>query len=405
MHAFETARHVVRTLRSNGHEALLAGGCVRDRLLGFEPKDYDVATSAGPETVMALFPRNHPVGVRFGVVIVLVDAQAIEVATFRSDGDYRDGRHPESVRFSSPEEDAARRDFTINALFLDPDTDEVIDHVGGRADLEARRLRTVGDAAERFAEDHLRMLRAVRFAARFALEVDPAIPAAARARAAAIREVARERITEELTRIASGPHPDRALALLDAFGLREQVVPAVDAGPARRALLAALPGPRSPALGLAGWVYGLSADARGATLDSLRLSRKLREQIDSRVEIAAGAARWGAMDLAARKRLARSEGFDEAMVLAAAAAGDDVGAREAVARARRESAGWNPPDLAPVLPLDGDQLVGLGVVRGPAVGRCLRELEDEMLRGAVVSASDARRWAAAWIEQRAEEEG
>src|SRR5215469_4932074 len=159
------ARAVAARLRSEGHIAYFAGGCVRDLVRGLTPKDYDIATDARPENVQTLFPRTYAVGAHFGVIIVLEDSFQFEVATFRSDEAYIDGRHPSAVHFSSPEEDARRRDFTINGMFFDPVSDKVIDLVGGQADIGAKLIRAIGDPAKRFAEDRLRMLRAVRFAA------------------------------------------------------------------------------------------------------------------------------------------------------------------------------------------------------------------------------------------------
>lgn len=215
------AIEVVARLRGAGFEALWAGGCVRDLILGREPSDFDVATDATPERVMALFRRTVPVGVSFGVVRVLgpEDAGEVEVATFRSDGAYVDGRRPETVRFGSPREDAARRDFTINGMFLDPDSNEVIDFVGGRADLRDRILRAIGDPAERFAEDKLRLLRAVRFAARFDLAIEPATRAALVAMADQIHVVAAERIADELRKMLAHPSRARALTLALEVGL------------------------------------------------------------------------------------------------------------------------------------------------------------------------------------------
>src|SRR6059058_1764803 len=155
----EAARKIVERLRGEGHVAYFAGGCVRDIVRRVTPKDYDVATSATPELVQKLFPRTHAVGAHFGVIVVLENDFQFEVATFRSDGSYLDGRHPVEVRFATAEEDAARRDFTINGMFFDPEKDEVIDYVGGRVDLDRRLVRAIGDPAQRFAEDRLRMLR------------------------------------------------------------------------------------------------------------------------------------------------------------------------------------------------------------------------------------------------------
>jgi poly(A) polymerase len=249
---------VIRTLREHGHEAYLVGGCVRDLLLGREPADYDIATDATPNEVMRIFPETYAVGAQFGVVLVPVKEteeetdrnvrptqaltpeeetpvqfakhHAIEVATFRSDGLYSDGRHPDAVRFSkTAEEDVQRRDFTINGLLLDPlSNDNVIDYVGGRADLEAGIIRTIGDAARRFAEDKLRMLRAVRFAARFEYTIDPATFEAVERLAPNIHQVSRERIREELTKMLTEGHAKRAFELLDQSGLLHEVLPEIE---------------------------------------------------------------------------------------------------------------------------------------------------------------------------------
>jgi poly(A) polymerase len=225
----EFATQVVRQLRDAGFTALWAGGCVRDLLLGRSPSDYDVATSATPEQVMKLFRnRTIPVGAAFGVVRVrspLHDGDEVEVATFRSDGAYLDGRRPESVVFSSPELDAARRDFTINGMFLDPLTDELIDFVGGQADLKAGILRAIGDAEARFGEDKLRLIRAVRFAARFGLEIEPATRAALVAMAGQINVVSVERIAQELRKILTHPSRVDALNLALETGLLAAVLP------------------------------------------------------------------------------------------------------------------------------------------------------------------------------------
>src|SRR6184192_2632636 len=170
----EAARKVVARLREDGHIAYFAGGCVRDMVRGLAPKDYDIATDARPEVVQKIFPRTYAVGAHFGVIVVLENGFQFEVATFRSDGAYLDGRHPVEVHFATAKEDAARRDFTINGMFFDPEKDEVIDFVGGRADLEARLIRAIGDPAQRFAEDRLRMLRAIRFATVLGFDIDSA---------------------------------------------------------------------------------------------------------------------------------------------------------------------------------------------------------------------------------------
>lgn len=225
----QTAKNIVRRLREAGFEALYAGGCVRDKLLGLEPKDYDIATSARPAQVQALFGRTYAVGAHFGVVIVLEDGQEFQIATFRSDGKYLDGRHPESVHFSTPEEDALRRDFTVNGLFYDPLEEKLIDYVGGQEDLRNRTLRAIGDPSQRFREDHLRLLRAIRFAATYDFRIDSATWEAIVANAASIRSVSAERIREELTRIFTAPTRLAGFDLLDRSGLLAIVLPEVDA--------------------------------------------------------------------------------------------------------------------------------------------------------------------------------
>lgn len=223
----QAATHVIRKLRENGHQALLAGGCVRDYLLGKEPKDYDVATSATPQQVIALFPGALTVGAHFGVVIVKRDGHQIEVATFRTDGSYKDGRRPESVTFATAEEDAQRRDFTVNGLFRDPVEDRIIDYVGGQKDIQAKVLRAIGDPTQRFAEDRLRLLRAVRFATVLGFEIEPTTWQAVREHADAITSVSAERIRDELIKIFLHPNRLRGFDLLMDSGLMERVLPEI----------------------------------------------------------------------------------------------------------------------------------------------------------------------------------
>jgi poly(A) polymerase len=223
------ARSIVERLRAKGFEALYAGGCVRDRLLGLTPHDYDVATNARPEQVEALFPRTVPVGVQFGVIIVLEEGAEIQVATFRGDGTYHDGRHPESVRYTDAEGDSRRRDFTVNGLFLDPIEERILDFVEGRRDLESRLLRAIGNPSERFAEDKLRLLRAVRFATTLGFEIDPDTWREILVWSPEIHAVSAERIREELVKILLSPNRLRGFDLLDESGLLRQVLPEMEA--------------------------------------------------------------------------------------------------------------------------------------------------------------------------------
>ncbi len=221
------AIQIIQKLRQSGHEALLAGGCVRDYLLGREPKDYDVATSATPQQVITLFPGALTVGAHFGVVIVRQGDEHVEVATFRTDGSYKDGRHPESVTFSTAEEDAQRRDFTVNGLFRDPIAGSIIDYVGGQADLEKRVLRAIGDPSKRFDEDKLRLLRAVRFATTLGFEIEPETWRAVCEHAASIQSVSAERIRDELIKIFLHANRVRGFDLLMDSGLMAQVLPEI----------------------------------------------------------------------------------------------------------------------------------------------------------------------------------
>jgi poly(A) polymerase len=240
--AKQHAAEIVRALRERGHQAYFAGGCVRDLLLGREPADYDVSTDATPQQVMQIFPQTFAVGEQFGVVLVPLaetsgatgalarHGAAIEVATFRSDVGYSDGRHPDEVRFSKdPREDVERRDFTINGMMLDPATNEVLDFVGGRDDLKAGIVRAIGDPERRFAEDKLRMMRAVRFAARFDYKIDPATMEAIQKLAPQIRQVSCERVREELTKMLTEGRARRAFELLDTTGLLPEVLPEIAA--------------------------------------------------------------------------------------------------------------------------------------------------------------------------------
>jgi poly(A) polymerase len=250
--AKQHAAEIVRILRERGHQAYFAGGCVRDLLLSREPADYDVATDATPQQVMQIFPLTYAVGEQFGVVLVPQSSaatdvpstgqalarqgersehdQAVEVATFRSDVGYSDGRHPDEVRFTKdPREDVQRRDFTINGMMLDPATKELLDFVGGQDDLKAGIIRAIGDPERRFAEDKLRMLRAVRFATRFDYQIEPATMAAIQKLAPKIHQVSAERVREELTRMLTEGQARRAFELLDQSGLLPEVLPEIAA--------------------------------------------------------------------------------------------------------------------------------------------------------------------------------
>ena len=227
--AEEVAYGIVGRLRRDGHESYTVGGAVRDRLLRRTPHEVDVATAATPAQVAEIFPRTVSVGAAFGVVVVVQDDAQVEVATFREDGDYGDGRHPDSVRFADAGEDAARRDFTVNGLFYDPEAEAIVDFVGGLEDLRRGVIRAIGAAGARFQEDYLRMLRAVRFTAALDFTLDPATMAAIREHAQGIDRVSPERIFTEFTKMLVGPNPDRAFELLDESGLLACTLPELTA--------------------------------------------------------------------------------------------------------------------------------------------------------------------------------
>jgi poly(A) polymerase len=280
----EFATEVVSKLQREGHQALFAGGCVRDELLGLTPADFDVATSARPEEVQAHFRRTHTFGASFGVVEVLGPKDEygewlkVQVATFRSDGTYTDGRRPDSVVFSSPEEDAARRDFTINGLFRDPISGKLWDFVGGEADLKAGVLRAIGNAEERFTEDKLRILRAVRMAARFELEIEPYTLAAMKRMADQIRVVSAERIAEELRKILKHSNREQGVWLLQTLGLHTIIIPESAGVESQRYRF--LPRDASFELAFTLMLFLMNHRSVTALCQRLRLSNNERERIE-----------------------------------------------------------------------------------------------------------------------------
>lgn len=393
----EFAADVVTRLQAAGHRALWAGGCVRDELLGLLPADYDVATDAVPEQVKAIFRRCHGFGASFGVVEVLgprgPDGQwlSVEVATFRSDGSYSDGRRPDSVTFSSPEEDAQRRDFTINGMFFDPIAGQVIDYVGGRADLAAKRLRAIGDPAARFTEDKLRILRAVRLAARFELDIDPATLAAARSMAAQIQAVSAERIAEELRKTLTNRHRARGFRLLREFDLVAPILTELDTGSEwDRVLrvLTAFPPVASFPLTFAAVVQALSAEVVSDVCRRLRLANV---EID---RIAWLTANRGSLRDAPTLRPSRLKpilahpGSEELVALHrvnAIADGASTDAVEFCERVLRESA---PEELNPPPLVTGDDLRAQGLTPGPEFKRLLDAIRAAQLDGLIQTKPD-----------------
>ncbi|HAW94828.1 MAG TPA: metal-dependent phosphohydrolase [Phycisphaerales bacterium] len=384
----ENASDVARHLQQNGHVAYFAGGCVRDRLLGLEPLDYDIATDATPDRVKALFPHSMSVGESFGVMLVRRGGHTLEVATFRSDGRYVDGRHPESVRFGTEVEDAARRDFTINAMFEDPLSGRVIDHFNGRSDLESRILRAVGVPSERLTEDRLRVLRAIRFAARFTLEIEAATASALQADPA-LRGVSRERVGGELRRMLAHPTRTRAVELLESFSLDSPVLgPSGDPGAPRPALAGLSPVMRDPIDGLAAWLLDRAAPPGRAMIRQLRegllLSNKEERRLDAILSLVHRVEDdWDQAEIAVRKRLAAREEFPTVLEL--------IEARnvETGVRIRTDFTALEASGLAPTPLLSGEDLIAAGLVPGPLFKEILDRTYDAQLEGILGTPEEA----------------
>ncbi len=379
----DLALWVIRRLRRAGHEALLAGGCVRDVLLGLRPADYDVATSATPQQVRRLFDRVLMVGAQFGVAAVLRRGRTIEVATFRSDVSYSDGRRPDKVVFSSAREDALRRDLTINGMFLDPIAEEVIDYVGGRADLERGIVRAIGRANERFAEDYLRMLRAVRFAARLEFRIAPATARAIRAHAPKIGCISGERVREELTKVFAGPHGAEAMAIAHRLALAPEIFGAdiTEAAPWTAAMdrLGRVARHRDVPLSLAAIFAEAPAGRVRALTRRWGASNDLRNMLlwlNQKFPLWPSAATCPLPDF---KRLMAHAGWDRLRKLWRAEelrlTGRDTAARRVAQRAGRV----DPGQVAPASWITGSDLQRMGLTEGPHLGRVLKALYELQL--------------------------
>ena len=432
---------IVQTLRQHGFQAYLVGGCVRDLLLGREPKDYDVATKATPEQVMAIFSETYAVGAQFGVVLVPVPEQpelgngelissksrTVEVATFRSDLGYSDGRHPDEVHFSAdPREDVARRDFTINGMMLDPVSGEVLDFVGGRKDLDAKIIRAIGDPERRFQEDKLRMLRAVRFAARFGYTIEPATFSAIEKLAHEIHVVSRERVRDELTRMLTEGQAGRAFLLLDESGLLEQVLPEISAmkGVAQPPqfhpegdvfvhtllLLENLPQPCPATLAWGALLHdvGKPPTFRVAP-DRIRfdghvdvgvkmaeeICRRLRfsgedtEQIFALIDNHMRFGHATRMKESTLKKFLRMPRFDEHLALHRADCLASHGDLATYEFAREKLAAIPPEKMRPSVLVNGDDLIAAGYPPGPRFREILTAVEDAQLEGRLPSREDA----------------
>ncbi len=444
MRVRDAAVEVVKTLRNHEHQAYLVGGCVRDLLLHREPGDYDVATDAVPTEVMKLFPRTWAVGAQFGVVLVPLPEEdgceppeealgshhhgCIEVATFRSDGIYTDGRHPDAVRFSKdPREDVQRRDFTINGMLLDPlDQDEVLDYVGGRADLQSKLIRAIGEPLRRFSEDKLRMLRAVRFAARFEYTIEPTTMQAIRELAPEIRVVSRERVRDELTRMLTEGHARRAFELLEASGLLNQVLPDVarmkgveqppqfhpegDVWIHTLLLLEKLPANCSPTLAWGALLHdvGKPPTFRVAP-DRIRfdrhvdvgvrmteqLGRELRFSNDELAQVSALVANHMKFSEVTRmrestlKRFIRQPRFEEHMALHKMDCLSSHGNLDLYEFVKEKMEQTPVAEIRPAPLITGDELISAGYKPGPRFKEILSAVEDGQLEGRLRSKEEA----------------
>lgn len=425
----QLALDIVRTLRAAGHTALFAGGCVRDMLRGEPPHDYDVVTDARPEQVRKLFPKTFEVGAQFGVVLVLREDVTFEVATFRSDDAYEDGRRPVSVTFSTPEADARRRDFTMNGLFYDPAADRVLDYVGGRADIERRVVRCIGDAPARFTEDKLRMLRAVRFASNFGYNIEPETSRAIRKMAPEMAVVSAERIRDELVKIFTRPGAGRGLRLLDENWLLAVVLPEVAAmkgceqppqfhpeGDVFTHTCLMMDGLRQPSvtLALAALLHDIGkpptferapdrirfnehdavgARMAGTILRRLRFSNDEVSQIVACVENHMMFRHATEMRKAKLKRLLARPTFEEELELHrldCVSSHGNLSNFEFLKKAREDI----PPAAAAPAPLiTGDDLLAMGMAAGPAMGALLREARELQLEEKLRTPDEAQAWA------------
>ncbi len=426
----ELANSICETLRRNGHQALLVGGCVRDLLLGRQPADYDVATDASPERVIELFPESVPVGAQFGVVLIPRENWKVEVATFRSDVGYSDGRHPDSVVYTrTAQEDVQRRDFTVNGLLMRHDTEEVLDYVGGQADLKAGIIRAIGDPALRFAEDKLRMMRAVRFAARFGFHIETATFEAIRSRAQEIRHVSAERLREELTKLLTEGAARRGFELLDEAGLLQQVLPEIaamkgveqppqfhpegDVWIHTRMMIEMLPAGASPTLA---WGILLHDVGKPPTFKSaaetgdrirfdghvgvgvkmaeeicrrLRFSNEDTEQILALVENHMRFADAAQMRTSTLKRFARLRRFEEHLELHRIDCVSSNGRLEAYDYVRKFFLETPPEQVRPQRLLTGEDLKTMGYQPGPAFTEILQAIEDGQLEGQLKTREEA----------------
>ena len=401
--AWHVALDIIEQLRAQGHVALLAGGCVRDMLLKRTPKDYDVATDARPTRVREIFPHALQVGAKFGVILVRKDRHEVEVATFRSDGCYSDGRHPDQVTFGTAEEDARRRDFTMNGLFFDPKEDRVIDYVDGRADLTAGIIRTIGDPAERFIEDHLRMARAVRFAARLGFTIEPRTLEAIQRLGRHLLSISPERVWQELEQVVTAPTRAAGWTWLIRTGLHDHLVGGWTctkrAADDIRRRLEHLPNQAVEApLALAGIWCDESPEEVVRLCRALRLSNRQAAAVVWLVRSLPDVRLGPALQLADLKMLMADDSWPQLLELlrvdqlargSSAQVFDDLKQRALQIRKDQIS----PPPW-----VTGDDLHALGLEPGPRFGRILQAAYRAQLSEEIVTRDEALRYVREWID-------
>lgn len=385
----DSAIAIVQELRSRGHEAYLVGGCVRDMVMGIEPADYDIATSAHPEQIIRIFPRTETVGAQFGVVLVIYHGYPFEVATFRSDVAYVDGRRPTGVVFTDAKQDVLRRDFTINGLLFDPIEKRVIDYVNGRADIEAKVIRAIGDPRARFEEDKLRILRAVRFGARLGYTIEPATWQAVREISAKIHQVSSERIRDEISRILTEGQAARGFRMLEDAGLRAQMFPELEWTEHLDRCLEMIPAGSAPDFAMGVLLHETRVDRAEEIVERLKFSRAEIHHVTALVGNLAKFSEIHHMSISRLKRFFRMTRFGEHLELArihAIAAGEDI---ENYSYASRKFQEWTEEEIAPRPLISGEDLISLGFVPGPRFKEILTRVEDEQLEGRLMTSAEA----------------
>jgi poly(A) polymerase len=424
----EKAISIVRRLREEGYEAYLAGGCVRDDLLGKSPQDFDIATDAKPETIQKIFPETATVGTQFGVILVIFEGESFEVATFRYDGPYLDGRRPSSVRFATMQEDIYRRDFTINGMMYDPIGDRVIDLVGGREDLNRGVIRAIGNAEERFKEDRLRMVRAVRFGASLGFTIEEKTFTAIQNQAPTITQISWERIGEEITRILTEGGAKRGFELLGTTGLLKAMLPEIEAmkgveqspefhpeGDVFTHTLLTLDHLRDPSETLA---YGCllhdigkpvcihkegeritfySHTEKGAEmaveiLKRLKRSRAVWERVAYLVRNHLRHTQAPKMRLSTLKRFLREEGIEELLELVRIDALSSNGDVQYYDFCRQKLREFKQEEIRPEPLLRGKELIAIGFTPGPVFQTILKEVEEAQLNGELNTREEAIEW-------------